>query len=569
MEDNRTKWLIALGALVGLCLMTLLCVLGVGGMAFYNTQRGEVGVESGPNSEQPRESTGGEEGGPTVRKSSNELVVLGADPPTLDPALASDATSAAYIVEIFSGLVTLNTELEVVADIAREWEVSDDGTLYTFFLNEGVRFANGSPLTAEDFKYSIERACDPSTQSPVADTYLGDIVGCRDKLRGESSEVSGIRVVNEQTVEVQIDAAKVYFLAKLTYPTAYVVDQETIEQEGRLWATKNPNGAGAFQLEEYSFGEKLVLIPNENYHGSPKPSVERITYVLSGGSAMTMYETDEIDIVGVGLADLDRVQDPSSPLNRELREFESLSVGYIGLNAALPPFDDLLVRQAFNMAIDKEKLIEVVVRDTVAPAYGILPPGLPGYNAELEGLRYDPDKARELLEQSSYGGPEGLPDITLHVSGAGGGTAAEVEAIIEMWKQELGVEVSIEQTEWATFLFDVSRRPNPYQAFSIGWIGDYPDPENFLDILFHCDSLDNKTGYCNEEVDALLEQARVEQDHDRRMELYQQAEEIIVEEGAWVPLWFNQGYVLIKPWVKDYMLPLTIVPLMKYVKIEH
>ena len=464
--------------------------------------------------------------------------------------------------------MTLDQEVEVVPDIAAEWSVSEDNTLYTFTLREDVTFADGTPVTADDFKYSIERACDAATLSPVADIYLGDIVGCRDKLQQQASEVSGVRVVDPYTLEIQIDAPKVYFLAKLTYPTAFVVDQTTVEREGNLWASTAPNGSGAFKLVEYSFGERLVLEPNENYYGDPKPSVERVTYILSGGSGMTMYETGEVDVVGVGLSDISRVLDPSSPLNAELREISEFSIGYIGLNAQQPPFDDPLVRQAFNLAVDKESLVSAVLNDTVIPAYGIVPPGMPGHDPDLEGLRFDPEQAQALLAQSSYGSAENLPDITLHVSGAGGAAGPQIEAIAEMWNRNLGVEVAIEQTEWATFLTDIDRRPNPYQAFSIGWIADYPDPENFLDLLFHCDSLGNRTGYCNEEVDALLEQARVERDANARMALYQQAQEIVVSDAAWVPLWFNKGYVLVKPYVEEYRFPPTIVPTLKYVQLS-
>jgi oligopeptide transport system substrate-binding protein len=569
MQDNRTKWLIALGALVGLCAISLVCVVIVGLTAFQGyfttteitTMPAEPGVVEG---EQP-----GPRDQPAARRGSNELVLLGADPPTLDPALTTDATSANYIVEMFSGLVTLNMELETVPDIAQEWVVSEDGTVYTFNLRDDTRFADGREVTAEDFKYSWERACAPATQSPVADTYLGDIVGCREKLRGESDEVTGVRVVDAYTLEVTIDAPKVYFLSKLTYPTAFVVDRETIEREGRLWASVNPNGTGPFTLAQYTFGERLVLVPNQNYYGSPAPSVERVTYILSGGSGMTMYETDEIDMVGVGQADIDRVLDPSSPLHNDVREVENLSIGYIGLNSDAPPFDDPLVRQAFTMAIDKQALAEVVLGDRVSPAYGILPTGMPGHNPDLEGLRYDPEQAWALLEQSSYGGPEALPDITFHVVGGGGSAGPETEAIVEMWRQNLGVEVALEQTEWATFLFDINQRPNPYPLFSLGWIADYPDPENFLDLHFHCDSTYNQTGYCNREVDTLLEEARVEQDEERRMELYQEVEQIVVSESPWIPLWFGRGHVLVKPWVQNYHFPPTIVPTLQYVEIEH
>jgi oligopeptide transport system substrate-binding protein len=574
--QNRTPWLLALGALVGLCVVALLCVV-IGGAAFFYLDSDSSTTDSPRPSATRSTSDGGSNNssgqnddngsGLDIPKGSNDLILLGGEPPTLDPALASDATSAQYIVEIFGGLVTLNPDLEIVPDIASDWTISDDGLVYTFNLRDDAKFADGKDVTANDFKYSIERACDPATQSPVADTYLGDIVGCRDKLSGAAGEVSGVQVVDDLTLEITIDAPKVYFLAKLTYPTASVLDRNAVESGGRLWATQQPNGTGPFVLEEYSLGERIVLVPNPNYFGDPKPSIDRATFILSGGSGMTMYETDEIDITGVGIADLDRVLDPNEPLNADLLEVTTFSSSYVGLNSDTPPFDDPLVRQAFNHATDKDTIVRVVGRGISIPAYGVLPPGFPGFNDGLAGLEYDPERARQLLAESSYSGPDSLPDITIHVSGGGGTPSEEVEALVAQWEENLGVTINIEQTEWATFLFDISQKPNPYQMYSVAWIADYPDPQNFLDILFHCDSFDNRTGYCNEEVDALLEQARVEQDQDARFELYQQAEQIIVNDGAWIPLWYGKGYVLVKPWVKNYYFPAAIVSKLKYVEI--
>lgn len=572
-NQNRTPLLIALGALVGLCVVALLCVV-VGGAAFYymNPDSSALdGPNTSPNGSNPSNTNqnGSNSDTPAPPKGSNDLVLLGGEPPTLDPALASDATSAGYIVEIFGGLVTLDTDLQIVPDIAEDWTVSDDGLVYTFNLRDDAAFADGKQVTSQDFKYSIERACDPATQSPVADTYLGDIVGCRDKLNGSASDVSGVQAVDDGTVEITIDSPKVYFLAKLTYPTAFVVDQDAVEAGGRLWATERPNGTGPFVLSEYSFGERIVLTPNENYFGDPKPSIDSATYILSGGSGMTMYETDEIDVTGVGVADIDRILDPSEPLNADLQEVTQFSIGYIGLNVNEPPFDDPLVRQAFNLATDKDTIIRVVGKGISIPANGILPPGMPGYSENIEGLTFDPERAKELLAQSKYGGPEGLPDITVHVSGQGGTASEEIEALVSQWEENLGVTVSIEQTEWATFLFDISQKPNPYQMYSVGWIADYPDPQNFLDILFHCNSLDNKSGYCNPDVDTLLEQARTESDETARFELYHQAEQLIIDDGAWIPLWYQKGYVLIKPWVKNFYFPASIVSHLKYVEIVH
>lgn len=574
--DNSNRWIWILGGVAALCIVVFVCaVAGIAGYSFF--QRGdtagidlpaEVPGDSTDETTEPQPDTESTEAAPATSEGGT-LRIPGADPPTLDPAIAGDATSSEYIVELFSGLVTLAPDtLEIEPDIATEWEISDDGTVYTFQLRDDVTFANGKPVTAQDFKYSMERACDPATQSPVADTYLGDIIGCRAKLNGEADSVEGVRVVDDYTLELTIDQPKVYFLAKLTYPTAFVVDQEAVEGGGRAWATENPNGTGPFTLDHYSFNEEIVLVPNDNYYGDPAPSVDRVVYSIAGGSIMTRYETDELDVVPVGLADIDRVLDPNDPLNEELVEVDTLSLGYLGLNNDQPPFDDPLVRQAFAMAIDNERIANVVLRETAEPAHGILPPELPGYNSEVRGHGFDPERAQQLLAESSYGGAENLPDITFHLSGRGGAPPQTVEAIVEMWNQNLGVEVAIEQTEWATFLSDINREPNPYQAFSIGWIADYPDPQNFIEILFACESKDNHVGYCNEEADALMEQAATERDQEARFDLYSQAEQIILDDAPIVPLWYGKEYWLVKPYVQDIRFPGTIVPRLQYVSMS-
>ncbi|HWO94664.1 MAG TPA: ABC transporter substrate-binding protein, partial [Dehalococcoidia bacterium] len=207
-----------------------------------------------------------EEGPDLGDREGNELRLLGADPATLDPHIATDADSARYIVEVFSGLVTIDENLQVAPDIAESWDVSADGTVYTFHLRRNVVFHSGKPVTAQTVKDSIERAASPETQSPVADVYLGDIVGVRDKLRGRADEISGIRVIDDYTLEITIDAPKPYFIAKLTYPTAFVVDVEQIESNPRNW-TRRPNGTGPFVLSEWELGESIVLDANDRFYG--------------------------------------------------------------------------------------------------------------------------------------------------------------------------------------------------------------------------------------------------------------------------------------------------------------
>ena len=328
---------------------------------------------------------------------------------------------------MFSGLVALDTDLRLVPDLAESWEISPDGTVYTFKIRPDATFHDGKAVTAHDFKWSIERAADPRTASPVADIYLNDIVGVEDVLEGRAMEIGGIQVIDDRTIQFTIDSPKAYFLAKLTYPTAYVLDRENVEAGGSTW-TDTPNGTGPFRLKEYRIGERIVLERFESYTRG-QPGVSTILMNLAGGQNMAMYENDEIDFTGVGLYDLERVLDPSEPLNRELVVAPpDFSISYIGFNAQMAPFDDANFRKALNHAIDKELIATEVLSELLTPAYGILPPGFPGYNPELQGLTFDPELAKQLLAQSDYADPATRPRIVVTVPGRGGTIGLDLES---------------------------------------------------------------------------------------------------------------------------------------------
>ena len=493
------------------------------------------------------------------------FVRLYVDPPTLDPHLTTDATSAQVIVEIFGGLVTIDRNLDVVPDLAESWDISADGRVYTFRIRPDAVFHDGKPVTAEDVRWSLERVTDPLTEAPNVDQYLGDIVGVDAKLAGDVLEISGVRVINERTIEITIDASKSFFLAKMTYPTAFVLDRENIEANPKNWFRK-PNGTGPFKMTEYKVGETLILSRHDAYHlGSAK--VAEVEMILSGGTSMLMYENDEIDIAGVGLADLDRLLEPSHSLNAELtRAAPSFSVQYIGLNVNEPPLDDVKVRQALNLAIDKREIATIVLGDQVVPAKGILPPGFPGFSESVSGYEFDPIKAKQLLLESKYGNDlDNLPPITITTPGSfGANVSLDMEVVLAMWEKNLGITTEFQQTEFATFLKDLNKRR--FQMFDIGWIADYPDPENFLDILFYSDSSNNHTNYNNPEVDALLEKARVETDETLRFSIYNEVEQTILDDAPWIPLWYSgERYLLVKPNVHDYLLTPLIIPKLRHV----
>ena len=237
------------------------------------------------------------------------------DPPTLDPHLSTDTTSATIIVEVFGGLVTINPNLEIVPDLAQEWEIGGGGRSYTFRLVKDAIFHDGRPVTARDIKWSLERAADPLTNAPVVDTYLGDIVGVKEKLEGRATDIAGVQVIDDHTVVISIDAPKAYFLAKLTHSNAYVLDRNNVGGDPS-WA-RRPNGTGPFKLAEYIPRDVLVLKRNESYHLGP-PKLEEVRFLLGGGDPLLMYANDEIHLVELGLASPEPLLDPSHPLSQEL-----------------------------------------------------------------------------------------------------------------------------------------------------------------------------------------------------------------------------------------------------------
>jgi oligopeptide transport system substrate-binding protein len=519
------------------------------------------GKDNSSNSSDSDSSSGDSAASPA----NADLRMAGADPITLDPALASDAGSAGYIVEIFGGLVTLDRDLKIVPDLAESWDVSPDGLTYTFHIRPDAKFHDGKPVTADDFKYSLDRTARlGQTTSITAEAYLGDIVGAKDVTRGRADSISGVQVIDTRTLQIQITAPSAYFLAKLTYPTAFVVDQQQVEANPRNW-TRKPNGTGPYKMAEWRLNERIILEANADYHLGA-PSVKRVLYVLSGGSTLTQYENGELDVAGISVNDIERVLSPRDPLNAEYKNGDSLSIAYIGFNTTQPPFDDPNVRRAFAMAIDRDQIVHVVLKDMVPVANSYMMPGLPGYNADAKLPAFDPEGAKAALAASKYKDAAGLGPITLTEIGGGANAGIATQAIIEMWRTNLGVDVSIEQSEAASFYDDLDR--GRLQMFDIGWIMDYPDPEDIIDLLFDSTSRQNNSHYSNPDFDKLVEEARTEQDVTKRLQLYQDAEQILIQDMPWIPLWFGRDHFVVKPYVHGFEPLPIVIPMLRYITID-
>jgi len=490
------------------------------------------------------------------------LTLFGSTPVTLDPAIARSADSMQYLAEIFSGLVTFDHNLDLVPDIAERWERLSGGEIYLFHLRQDVRFHNGREVTADDIKYSWERACDPATGSQTAETYLGDIIGVQEVLDGNATAISGIKVINDYLLQVTIDAPKEYFLSKLAYPTAFVVDQHNVESRIDWW--RNPNGTGPFKLDQWS-SSNIILQRNNSYY-LDKANIERAVFYLSGGIPMMMYENGEIDITGVSLNDIDRVLDPENSLNDELVVTPMFNLNYVGFNCSTPPFDDPKIRKAFSHAIDKDKLVDLTLKGMVIRADGIIPPGMPGYNKYLRGLDFDIDKALKLIDDSKYSSVSNFPPVALTSSGRGSVSNIEA-ALVDMWRENLGIEVSINLWQPDTFPYIITEKKD--ELFLIGWSADYPDPHNFLDVLFRTGQDNNFGEYSNVMLDKRLDEAAVEEDHTARIQAYYLAEQDIVDNAACIPLFFDVSYILVKPYVKNFPDTALGIPRLKYVYIDN
>jgi ABC-type transport system substrate-binding protein len=485
----------------------------------------------------------------TTQYDANETIFLDSgQPQTLDPALTHGGPDSA-LGHIFSGLVTLDPTLQVQPELAAGWDVSADGRIYTFYLRRNAQFHDDRSVTAQDVVASWERAAHPDTGSDTVLTYLGDIVGVADMAAGQADNISGLRVLDDYTLEVTLQEPVVYFLQKLAYPVAYVVDRETVDRPN--WEYE-PNGTGPFKLETWRDDDLMVLTRHDGYYLEPA-QVRQVVLNLGPGLSLSRYEQGQIDLVGIGGPTLARAQDPNDPLAAQLQTAVSLCTDVLGLNNQLPPFDDLRVRQAFNYAVDKELLIRTFSDGNALPATGALPPGMPGYSANPKrGYPYNPEKARQLLAEAGYTDPSQFPVLTFTTSGYGDVGAFET-AVITMWQENLGVTIQpqvLDPFDYYNALYDGETG----HIFQSGWCADYPDPQNFLDILYHSGSAQNLGGYSNPALDAQLEAARVERDTAVRMAHYQQIEEQLTADAPVIFLSHSLQSVLVSPELQNFAL---------------
>ncbi len=479
-------------------------------------------------------------------KGAQTLTLAGPDqlPPTLDPALVRDAGTAFLVRQVFRGLVRLDDALNPVPDIAADYQKSADGRTYTFSLRSTAKFQNGRPITADDVAFSLRRACDPSTapdgqpQNLPAAAGLNDIIGCVDRINGRATDVSGIRVLDPLTVALVLDAPKAYFLQKLTLADAAIIDRNDLAR-GPLWSTQ-PNGTGPFRLTGWK-PDQIIFSRFDQFYAQVA-TLDTVTILVGASAAnpVNFYDGNKIDVAVVPVQAVDRVTAPGSSTKAELRVVPTLSTTYIGINTKLAPTDAFNVRAALVRTIDRQKVTNVMLEGKETPAQSIVPPAIPGGKWDATIPVVDAKTAGTLLPPATA---KALAPITLGSGGSNLGTT--VKAVAE---RDLGVTVDVQESHFDDYLSELDA--HTYNLFVVNWVADYPDPENFLSVLFHTGSPRNYSNYSNAKVDALLDQANVEQDAAKRADLYRQAQQQIIDDVAAIPLYHATDYELVKPAVK-------------------
>lgn len=471
---------------------------------------------------------------------------LGNDPTSLDPAHITDHYAVAVANQIFDSLVEFDAHLNVLPSLAQSWSASKDGLTWTFNLRQGVLFHNGREVIADDVVYSLSRLLDPAVGSPRS-WFLDKIKGSSEFRSGVAKHLEGIKAVDRYTVKIVLSEPFAPFINILGLPHTAVIPREEIERLGPGFAS-TPVGTGAFRFVRWERGREIVLEANERYFRR-RPALDRVQFVIFPGNVqdemLQAFQRGELEESPIPPRSRRQLLD--SGQYRVIRK-PLLSIRLLGFNIEQPPFDQREVRQAFNYALDKVRMNQEIQEDRYEVAQGILPPGMPGYNPEVRGYSYRPDKAKALLAQAGYQNGKGLPPVTL-ATGTKSEEVRQESRFVQQYLAAIGVQVDVREfNDWPTFRQALEH--GALLMFRYGWFADYPDPDNFLYPLFHSQSQTNYFRYHNPTVDALLDKARREANDLSRVKLYREAEQLIMNDAPGIMLLHHIYEGLFQPYVE-------------------
>ena len=484
-----------------------------------------------------------------AKQGGSMIVTYKDDVSTLDPAIGYDWQNWSMIKSLFDGLMDYEPGTTILKkDLAEDYTISEDGMTFTFKLREGVTFHNGREMTAEDVKYSLDRVTNPETQSPGAG-FFGSIEGYDAMAAGEATELSGVTVIDPYTIEIKLSRPDATFLHVMAINFSSVVPKEVVEEYGPDFG-KHPVGTGAFSLADWTLGQSLTFARNENYWHEGVPKLDQITFEigLEPIVALLRLQQGQADIPGDGIPPAKFLEVTEDPAFADfVIEGGQLHTGYITMNVNMPPFDNVLVRQAVNMAIDKDRAVRII-NGRAVPANQPLPPTMPGYAPDYEGYPFDPEAAKALLAEAGF--PDGF-ETELYVY-----NTDPNPRLAQSFQQDLaaiGIKAEIRALAQANVIAAGGEPDQAPMIWSGGmaWIADFPDPSNFYGPILGCDGAVqggwNWSWYCSEELDAAAVEADAMTDPAMAAEREAKWREIylaIMEDAPWVPVFNEQRFTM-------------------------
>jgi oligopeptide transport system substrate-binding protein len=481
----------------------------------------------------------------------------GTEPQSLDPQIATGVPEHHVISAVMEGLVLKDRKtLEPRPGVAKTWDISNDGRVYTFYLRENAKWSNGDAHTAQDYVWSWWRALQTTLGNQYA-YMLFPIKNAKRYYDGETSDFSdvGVKAIDNRTLQVTLTNPTPYFLQLLDHYSLFPVHQATIEKFGRAdergtrWSYEgNLVGNGPYKLEEWKINRHITVTKNPYYWDEANVSINSIVFkpVDNAVTEERMFRAGALHVTSSIPADKIAIyQEKSAP---ELKITPYLGTYFYRLNINTPQLQDKRVRRALGMAIDRKQLVDNITKGGQIPAYTMTPPGTMGYFPEST-LNFDPEAAKRLLAEAGYPNGEGFPSVEILYNTNEGHRKIAV-ALQEMWKNYLNIDIKLLNQEWKVYL--ATESAGDYQISRGGWIGDYVDPNNFLD-MFLCNGGNNRTGWCNEEYDRLiLEVAPSQPSHEQRLKIFQQAETMLLEDMPIIPVYTYTSIKLLHPSVRNF-----------------
>lgn len=473
---------------------------------------------------------------PSVAAANDTLRYLGGPAKSLDPARIADASDVELLLQLYAGLTRMDENGEPYPSLAESWEISNDGLTYTFHLRPGLTFSDGSPLGAPDIRRSWLRLLDPATGATAPDV-LSVIVGARQRAAGGPEDGVGISAPDDGTLVVRLEQPAGYFPAITATPATFVVPRNATSDDGWQTAARFV-GSGPYVIDRQD-GDDLVLRANPRYVAGPPP-IRELHWVASiDGDGVTAFANDQLDLAPVASADAGWIS-YDADLGRRLHQSAAMTVQYLGFDTTRPPFDDARVRQAFALALDRRRLVELSLGTAAVPAGSVVPPALQPDGSSLAAPPppADPEQARRLLDEAGYADRTKLGTITVD------STALDVRPIVATWRSVLGVDVSVETMNFRDYLDALDHHPP--QVFTINWIADYPSPHALYSLLLAPGAASNYGRWQDDQFAELLTRAGAAEGADAQRTAYAAVDARVDDQAPLIPWSYDAGWWLVR-----------------------